>query len=115
MLKRILSRKIKKIFTMKTLFVVLNLLFVFVVSAVILFTDIDEVLKVLAFIIAFMIFKAVENLFIEISREKQKILIPKKRFTHKNDDTGTIEVRKEDFQQAILFLYEVENQIALKR
>lgn len=115
MLKKILSRKIKKLFTMKALFVVINLLFVCVVSSVILFVNIDVVLKVLAFLIAFMIFKFVENLLIEISKEKQKITTPTKRFTHKNDDTGAIEVRKEDFQQAILYLYEIENQIALKR
>ena len=115
MLKKILSRKIKKFLSMKTLFVIVNLLFILSVVCLILLTTVDDVIKCILVLIAFLVFKIVENFLEEVASEKSKSIKVNKRFTHKNDETGAIEVRKEDFQQAILYLYELENQIALKR
>lgn len=100
---------------MITLSVVVNEIFVLSVILMLLLLNTDVVIKCILFVIVFLVYKAIENLLADISREKQKIITVNKRFTHKNDDTGAIEVKKEDFQQAILYLYEIENQIALKR
>lgn len=113
MLKKILSRKIKKIFTMKTLFVLLDLIFVFAVMFMIIFVNADEILKVILFVSTFLVYKVFESLLLEIAKEKQNPIRINRRFTHKNDETGAIEVKKEDFQQAILRLYEFENKIEL--
>lgn len=115
MVKKIISRKLKKLFSMITLSVVVNEIFVLSVILMLLLLNTDVVIKCILFVIVFLVYKAIENLLADISREKQKIITVNKRFTHKNDDTGAIEVKKEDFQQAILYLYEIENQIALKR
>jgi len=115
MLKKILKRKFKKLFSMQTAFVVINIVFILVITSVHFFTKIDDMLKVFIYLLAFIIFKIVENILDELTVEKTKVIRPSKRFTHKNDDTGAIEVRKEDLQEAILYLYELENQIALKR
>lgn len=97
---------------MKTLFIVLNLLFVAFIGYMLIFVKTDVIIKYIIIIGVFLIYKLIENLLADISREKQKIITINKRFTHKNDDTGAIEVKKEDFQQAILYLYEIENSIA---
>lgn len=115
MVKKIISRKIKKLLSMQTLSVVINVLFVLSVILLLLLLNTDVIVKCILFVIVFLVYKAIENLLTDISREKQKIITVNKRFTHKNDETGAIEVRKEDFQQAILFLYELENQIALRK
>ena len=112
MLKKIISRKFKRLLSMKTLFIVINVLFVLSVILMFLLLNVDVIIKCILFVVVFLIYKAIENLLADISREKQKIITVNKRFTHKNDDTGAIEVKKEDFQQAILYLYEIENSIA---
>lgn len=100
---------------MQTLFVVLDIIFVASVMSVFLVSKKDAVVNVFCFAIIYIVYKVLENFLYDIMKEKQKIVTPTKRFTHKNDDTGAIEVRKQDFQEAILYLYEIENQIALKR
>ena len=100
---------------MQTLFVLLNITYILSALAIHLLLNVDDGIKTLLYVIAFLMFKVLENLLEEITREKNKTIKVSKRFTHKNDDTGAIEVRKEDFQEAILYLYELENQIALKR
>jgi len=113
MIAKILKRKFAKLLSIKTVIVAINLLFVLGVIATLLFTDIDDVLKCLAFLVAFIIYKVADNFIDEIIKEKSKIVTPKRRFTHKNDDTGAIEIRKEDFQQAIIYLYDLENKIGI--
>ena len=113
MIIKILKRKFRKLLSIKTVIVTINLIFVLGVMATLLFADIDDVLKCLAFLIAFVVYKSVENFIDEIIKEKSKIVRPKRRFTHKNDDTGAIEIRKEDFQQAIIYLYDLENKIGI--
>lgn len=57
----------------------------------------------------------VENLLSEINKEKRKelkIIRPNKRFTHKNEETGAIELQSKDISEAVLFLYDVENKIS---
>ena len=115
MIKRILSRKFKKLFSMQTAFVVINIIYLLSLVVITLVSKKDAIVNAFAYLFIFMVYKAVESLLLEINRENQKVIRPSKRFTHKNDDTGAIEVRKEDFQEAILYLYELENQIALKR
>ena len=100
---------------MQTAFVVINIIYLSSLIAITLVSKKDAIVNAFAYLLIFVVYKAVENLLLEINREKQKIVTPTKRFTHKNDDTGAIEVRKQDFQEAILYLYEIENQIALKR
>ena len=115
MLKKILGRKLKKFLSMQTLFVVLNIVFVTSVMLVFLVSKKDAVVNVFCFAIIYIVYKIIENFLYDIVREKQKVITPTKRFTHKNDDTGAIEVRREDLQEAILYLYEIENQITLRR
>ena len=115
MLKKILGRKIKKFCSMQTAFVVINIIYILSLVLITLISKKEAMVNVFAYLLIFMVYKAVENLLLEINKEKSKTIKPSKRFTHKNDDTGAIEIRKEDWQGAILYLYELENQIALKR
>lgn len=113
MIAKILKRKFAKFLSIKTVIVTINLIFVLGVMATLLFTDIDNVLKCLAFLVAFLIYKVVENFIDEIIKEKEKVIRPKKRFTYKNEDTGAIEIKNKDIPEAVLFLYEMENKIGI--
>lgn len=115
MIKRILGRKLKKLLSMQTLFVVLNIVFVTSVMLVFLVSKKDAIVNVFCFAIIYIVYKVIENFLYDIVKEKQKVIKSTKRFTHKNSDTGAIEVKREDLQEAILYLYEIENQIALRR
>lgn len=112
MLKKIVGKRLKRLFSIKTMFILLDVILALSVVVLLLLNNIDSVVKCIIFVVIFMVYEALVTLLEDIIKEKQKELRINKRFTHKNDETGAIEIKKEDFQQAILYLYELENNIA---
>ena len=115
MFKKIMGRKLKSLFTTSNAIVVINLAYVLAMVFMLTCLRWDDVFKAIVFLMAYMVLKGLEDLIHEINRETHKVIRVNKRFTHKNDETGAIEIRKEDFQQAILLLYELENKLDNER
>lgn len=104
----------REFFTIKTFRILISSLFVALSIVLFVFTKIPDWIAILIFIFWFFLFRLVQELVTEVEKEKEQkgneLPKMKKRFTHRMDD-GSIGVKQSEMEEAIGFLYCLENYI----
>ena len=109
MVKKYFSNLKKKFLSIQTAFVVKEVVNI-AGLLVLMLVDFNVVAKVIIFAFLYALHYMVSEIISACVQEKQNIPKLSKRFT-KTDEDGAVKIEKEDLQQAILYLYEIEEKL----
>lgn len=99
----------RKFLTTKTARFITNLIFL-AIAITMCVISLHYAIKIIVLILSFLIYLVIVGVIDELEKEKDVLPVVKERYTKKRPD-GSVVLDTDRFQEAILYLYEVEDKL----